>query len=178
MAIIHSKEENDFVAGLVPGGTWTFLGGKTTGNGSTEFEWLDGSAADFYNWEPSEIEPNQGIVIRQDGKWSFSELPDTRPVLCQRSLTKCVPENVARIKKTETIVGALEGGITRLLKHFSSNQKAIKSEVSNINTKLNETEENIEALHESSYGLQKQIDIIVSYLSRFSQTLQELAGFE
>ncbi|RWS27802.1 hypothetical protein B4U80_12842 [Leptotrombidium deliense] len=178
MAVIHSEEENKFVASIVPAGTWTYLGGKTTGATEKEFEWSDGSAADYHNWEPTELKPNQAIVIREDGKWSNSELPDTRPVLCQQSLQKCVPEAEARIKKTETVVNSLEGGISRILKHFSTNQKSLKVEVTNINTKLNSTEENIDALHESSFGLQKQIDIIVSYLSRFSHALQELAGVE
>ena len=56
LASIHSQEENYFLSSLVrPHGQFgalTFIGATKVKGNSTVFEWDDGTAWDFENWEP------------------------------------------------------------------------------------------------------------------------------
>ncbi|XP_072022085.1 echinoidin-like [Amphiura filiformis] len=53
---IHSTEENDYVGSLVTDGSWIAIGFNDLSS-EGNFEWTDGSSADFAAWGPNE--PNQ-----------------------------------------------------------------------------------------------------------------------
>ena len=59
LASIHSREENSFLSSLVRPhgqfGSLTFIGATKVKENSTAFEWDDGTAWDFENWEPGRI---------------------------------------------------------------------------------------------------------------------------
>ena len=48
---IHSQEENNFLASLLPqdGSMWTIVGGEEVGRTNT-FAWMDGTEWDYENW--------------------------------------------------------------------------------------------------------------------------------
>jgi len=71
LAIINSKEEADFVAGLTAGkNTWL---GATDAHKEGDWRWLDGTELNFNNWddgEPNNLNKEHVLQMGSSGKWN------------------------------------------------------------------------------------------------------------
>jgi serine/threonine protein kinase/TPR repeat protein len=71
LAIINSKEEADFVAGLTTGkNTWL---GATDAHKEGDWRWLDGTELNFNNWddgEPNNLNKEHVLQMGSSGKWN------------------------------------------------------------------------------------------------------------
>ncbi|RWS05484.1 hypothetical protein B4U79_16229 [Dinothrombium tinctorium] len=176
MVAIHSEEESKFVGNLSASAAsgWSWLGGETNGTFLRDFFWTDKSETVFSAFAEWSLEIDKALVIRKDGKWSYSNFNAKHSTLCQKRSKKCFPETEARIKITQRVVNALEGNVTRLVENFVHTQMRLNSEVNRIKSEMNTTGDDIEALLNSTNGLQKQIDIILEYLATLTKAMQKL----
>ncbi|RWS27803.1 lectin protein type I-like protein [Leptotrombidium deliense] len=174
MVTVQSREESEWIGELITANQWTWLGGLTNGTSLSDFYWTDGSSNEFSYFTDTLLQPNKGLVLRKDGKWSYSDFEMKRSIVCQKAPKKCFPETEARIKITQKVVNALDANVTRLVDNFIQNQIRLSADVKRIRSEMNSTGDSIETLLNQANGLQKQIDIIMEYLATLTKTVQRL----
>jgi len=83
LASIHSRQENDFIAGLLDG-IWTWI---ALGDGTEEGRWVwsDGSPVDYVNWQSGQPNGGRRDNCAQLHGWTWYDLPcsDRSGVVCR-----------------------------------------------------------------------------------------------
>jgi len=105
LAVVHDKDENDFINTLRPlGDLWI---GYYDHDGDQIFEWVDGEQHDFTYWwsgqQPLASRRNESVCVKMDeasdhGYWSGDKCGEEKNFVCQMDgeqppkSTKCPPE--------------------------------------------------------------------------------------
>lgn len=83
---IHFANENDFLRGLVVGGTHPWIGLNDQAV-EGEFVWSDGSPSNYLNWEagqPDDAEMGEDCaVLENTGFWLDTACLENNPILCK-----------------------------------------------------------------------------------------------